>query len=64
MVIIICSVCGKECKKGVDGFRDKCDSCAGVTRDKYGYAWEKDEIELGYRYSILNEKIFYEPKDE
>lgn len=59
-ILETCPKCGQTFEIGYNGTVDGCDTCAGVQRDRDGYAWHKGEkyhIYQGVRtgkYSLTN----------
>lgn len=50
----VCSKCGRSCALGYDAVGNyakntvTCDACAGVERDRNGYAWHPGQTEKTY----------------
>ena len=63
----VCSKCGNKFSMGVNGIVvgddnevETCDKCAGVKRDKNGYAWQEDEQKLIFQRFGAGEDDFIE----
>lgn len=62
----VCKKCGKKFILGYNGVCNKCDKCAGVKRDKNGYAWNKKERKNGLTFlenGIIVHKKWEDEKD-
>ncbi len=44
-----CPHCRKHYTLGVNGVKGRCDQCAGVKRDRDGYAWRNYETKHTYQ---------------